>query len=115
MSNNGYLRRADHYESARSRRVNSTGRDWKTGELAWSDPIEAPFGQPLQCCVVQEGSRDEYTLPFPCIRTLEGWTNAKTGVRLQVTVTGWRRRDWATAELAPYAHGKTRSTSAGAI
>lgn len=58
----------------------------------FSDPLDAPFGRPVMIEVDDGGAAGPYRLPFQCIRTADGWINAKSHHPLaeNLTVTGWK-------------------------
>ncbi|MCZ8545424.1 hypothetical protein OOJ09_14630 [Mesorhizobium qingshengii] len=54
----------------------------------WKPILSAPFGRDLELAVLDEDG--EHALVFPCIRGRQGWTNAATGVRVDIRPTHWR-------------------------
>ena len=54
----------------------------------WETVTSAPFLGDLELAVLDE--QGQHALVFPCRRTLRGWVNAQTGVRIDVRPTHWR-------------------------
>lgn len=54
----------------------------------WKPILSAPFGPDLELAVLDEDG--EHALVFPCIKGRQGWTNAATGVRVDIRPTHWR-------------------------
>ena len=58
-------------------------------ETYWNCVATAPAEMLLQV-LVNDGSGDDYLLPFPCKLTPDGWVKAATGSPLQVRPTFWK-------------------------
>jgi hypothetical protein len=54
----------------------------------WQTVANAPFDCDLELAVVDNDGT--HALAFACRRTLEGWTNSDTRLRLDVRPTHWR-------------------------
>ena len=54
----------------------------------WKPILSAPFGPDLELAVLDEDG--EHAIVFPCIKGRQGWTNAATGVRVDIRPTHWR-------------------------
>ncbi len=54
----------------------------------WQSIITAPFGRDLELLVVDAAG--ERALAVPRRRTAEGWINANTRKRIEVSPTHWR-------------------------
>lgn len=57
----------------------------------WQPVATAPEGVAVELQVAH-GDGD-YALPFPCVRTRDGWMNAELDVALAVEPTRWRAWD----------------------
>jgi len=62
----------------------------------WKPILSAPFGRNLELAVFDDDG--EHALVFPCIRGTDGWKNAATGARIDISPTHWR--DWAPERIA---------------
>ncbi|PTE07064.1 hypothetical protein C9427_28600 [Mesorhizobium helmanticense] len=56
----------------------------------WKQIQSAPFGRDLELAVLDEDG--EHALVFACVKDLQGWRNAVTGARVDISPTHWR--DW---------------------
>jgi hypothetical protein len=54
----------------------------------WESILTAPYDRDLELAVINNDG--EHALVFPCRRTLDGWINAETRLRIQVYPTHWR-------------------------
>jgi hypothetical protein len=61
--------------------------------MEWKPIASAPFDRDLELAVIDYGGR--HALVFSCRRTLDGWINAKTRMRIDVRPTHWR--EWREA------------------
>lgn len=58
-------------------------------EESWHPIATAPFDYDLELAVVE--SNDAHGLVFRCRRAGDGWINAATGQRIDVSPTHWRK------------------------
>ena len=56
--------------------------------MTWAPASSAPFDRDLELAVIDTAGT--HTLVFPCRRILDGWINAVTKRRVEVTPTHWR-------------------------
>jgi hypothetical protein len=70
----------------------------------WEPITSAPYGGELELAVIDTDG--EHCLVFPCRRTLGGWQNAETGVRIDVRPTHWRAWNRGASGLASVPAGR---------
>ncbi len=58
--------------------------------IAWKDASIAPLGIKIEVMCV-DNVTGEYTLPYPCRRTVSAWVNADTNAIIDCTPVGWRQ------------------------
>ncbi|MCR4264613.1 hypothetical protein [Nitratireductor sp. ZSWI3] len=57
-------------------------------EERWNEIGSAPFDRDIELAVINEDG--ENVLVFPCRRVAHGWTDAKSGLSIEIHPTHWR-------------------------